>query len=209
MSEKHWNTLRARAESLAGLGKAYADIARRHRVVADAAARGKRQVTAESEFSEWIFEACQLAAAAERALALEVELARSFGVTWDDIADALGISRQAAWGRFAKQPRWNKSRRLSQANQARRAAWIRHLRARIGDNGDQLLAFEQWRKQGRDPTSTQSAGRSNANEKSRTFSGSCSDQSSMTSSTRTHCRNSGTAVTGPTSVSHGLESSSR
>jgi len=155
VAKTYRNTLRAHAESLAGLGKAYADIARRHRVVADAVARGKRQVTADSEFSEWILQACELAAAAERLLALEIELARSFGVTWDDIADALGISRQAAWERFAKHPRWNKSRRLSQANQARRAAWIRHLRARIGDDADQLLAFEQWCKQGHDPRSTQ------------------------------------------------------
>ncbi|GGM41753.1 hypothetical protein GCM10012275_10910 [Longimycelium tulufanense] len=118
-------------------------------------ARGKRQVTADSEFSEWIFRACEFMAAAERLLALEVELARSFGVTWEDIADALGISRQAAWERFAKQSRWNKTRRLSQAGQARRAAWIRDLRKSIGDDADQLLAFQQWREQERDASSPQ------------------------------------------------------
>lgn len=141
------NTLRAHAESLASLGRMFSDLARRHRVVADAVARGKRKLTAESEFSDWILQTCELVAASERLLALEVELARSFGVTWDEIADALGVSRQAAWERFAKQPRWNKTRRLSQAMQARRAEWIRDLRKRIGDDADQLLAFEQWRAQ--------------------------------------------------------------
>ncbi len=150
MSRTYRNTLRTHAESLASLGRAYADLARRHRVVADAVTRGKRQVTADSEFSEWIFQACELVAAAERLLSLEVELARNFGVRWDDVADALGVSRQAAWERFAKQSRWNKTRRLSQASQARRAAWIRDLRKSIGDDVDQLLAFQQWREQGRD-----------------------------------------------------------
>jgi hypothetical protein len=155
MTRTYRNTLRAHAESLAGLGRAYADLARRHRVVADAVARGKRQVTADSDFSDWIFQACEFAAAAERELALEVELARSFGVTWDDIADALGVSRQAAWERFAKQSRWNKTRRLSQANHARRARMIQDLRKRIGTDGEELLAFQQWRGQSPGPSSLQ------------------------------------------------------
>lgn len=115
-------------------------------MAADAVARGKKKINAEGEFRDWILQACELVAASERLLALEVELARNFGVTWDDIADALGVSRQAAWERFAKQARWNKTRRLSQAMQARRAEWIRDLRKRIGGDVDQLLAFEQWRE---------------------------------------------------------------
>ncbi|MCU1685189.1 MAG: hypothetical protein JWQ81_5928 [Amycolatopsis sp.] len=153
MSKTYRNTLRAHAESLAMLSRAYTDLARQHRVVADAAARGKRQPTAESDFSEWIFRACEFAAAAERELALEIELARTFGVTWDEIADALGVSRQAAWERFAKQSRWNNTRRLSQANQARRASLLHDLRKRIGDDDEKLLAFEQWSSLHRNPSS--------------------------------------------------------
>lgn len=149
------NTLRSHAEYVAALGRAYADTARRHRVVADAVGRGKRKVTADSEFSEWIFNACELAAAAEHLLAREIELARSFGVTWDDIADALGVSRQAAWERFAKPSRWDKTRRVSQVNQARRAALIRDLRKKIGEDADQLLDFQQWRERGRGTSPSQ------------------------------------------------------
>jgi hypothetical protein len=157
MSTGYRNTLRAHAESLAALGRAYADIARRHRVAADAVARGKRRVTADSDFTDWIFQACELNAAAERLLALEVELARSFGVTWEDIAEALGVTRQAAWDRFAKQARWNKTRRLSQAGKARQAAFVRDLRKRIGDNADQLLAFRRWQEQAHDKDRTATA----------------------------------------------------
>jgi hypothetical protein len=96
-----------------------------------------------------------MTAAAERLLALEIELARSFGVTWTEIAEALGTSRQAAWERFAKQSQWEKSQRLSQANQARRAALLRDLRKRIASEGDQLLAFQEWRNQGREPLPAQ------------------------------------------------------
>ena len=151
----HRNTLRSQAEGLAGLGHAYADMARRHRVVAAAVARRRRQPSAESDFSDWIYRACEMTAAAERLLALEIELARSFGVTWTEIAEALGTSRQAAWERFAKQSRWEKSQRLSQANQARRAALLRDLRKRIASEGDRLLAFQEWRNQGREPLHTQ------------------------------------------------------
>lgn len=154
MSRTYRNTLRAHAESLSLLGRMYTDLARKHRVAADAVARDKRKVTADSDFNDWIFQNCELVAAAERLLALEVELARSFGVTWDEVADALGVSRQAAWERFAKHSRWNKTRRLSQLNQARRASWIRDLRKRLGNNVDELLAFEQWRKASRESSSS-------------------------------------------------------
>lgn len=146
MAKTYRNTLRAHAEALAGLGRLYADMARRHRVAAGSVARGKRRPTADGEFSDWILQACELAAAAERLLALEVELSRSFGVTWAEIADSLGVSRQAAWERFSKQSRWNTTRKLSQLTQARRAAWIRDVRQRIGDDSAQLLAFHEWRE---------------------------------------------------------------
>jgi len=105
MGRMRRSTLHAHAESMAALGRAYADLAGLHRALADAAHQENRPVTAESEFSEWIFQLCELAAAAERLLALEIDLARSFGATWGTIAEALGISRQGAWKRFAKRPR--------------------------------------------------------------------------------------------------------
>ena len=86
------SALQAHAESVASLGRAYADLAERHRAAADAG-RG--------EFGEWVTRAYELTAAAERLLALEIELARGAGVTWVTIAGALGVSRQAAWKRFA------------------------------------------------------------------------------------------------------------
>jgi len=105
MGRMYRSTLHAHAESMASLGRAYADLAGLHRAVADAMHREGRPGTAEGEFSEWIFQACELAAAAERLLTLEIDLARSFGVTWRTIAETLGISRQGAWKRFAGQAR--------------------------------------------------------------------------------------------------------
>ncbi|GLY39574.1 hypothetical protein Amsp01_055980 [Amycolatopsis sp. NBRC 101858] len=84
------SALHAHAESVASLGRAYADLAERHRTAADA-----------GQFAEWIARAGELAVAAERLLALEIELARGAGVTWVAVAGALGVSRQAAWKRFA------------------------------------------------------------------------------------------------------------
>jgi len=96
------SALHAHAGSVASLGRAYAELAGRHRAVASRRENGP--VTAESEFGAWISRAGELAAAAEHLLALEIGLARGFGVTWGDIAEALGISRQAAWKRFANRP---------------------------------------------------------------------------------------------------------
>jgi len=81
--------MHAHAESVAALGRAYADLAERHRAAEDA-----------GQFGEWIARAAELAVAAERLLAREVGLAREAGVPWIAIAGALGVSRQAAWKRF-------------------------------------------------------------------------------------------------------------
>ncbi|MEV6641538.1 hypothetical protein [Amycolatopsis sp. NPDC051371] len=102
MSGTHRKALHVHAESVASLGSAYAGLAERHRAVADVVCRENEPVTAASEFGEWIFRTGELAAAAERLLALEIGLARGFGITWDTIAGALGVSRQAAWKRFAR-----------------------------------------------------------------------------------------------------------
>jgi hypothetical protein len=85
------SALHAHAESVASVGRAYADLAERHRSAADAG---------DGEFGEWITRARALAVAAERLLTLEIELARGAGVSWVAIAGALGVSRQAAWKRF-------------------------------------------------------------------------------------------------------------
>jgi hypothetical protein len=145
MAREYRNTLRAHAFYLSNLGKAYTSLASRHRVAASALERGRQtQVTHSSHFNDWIFKACEFSAEAERLLALEIELARSFGVTWQEVASALGVSRQAAWDRFANQARWQKSRRVSQLQTARRAELLRELRNRIEGSEDELRALEDW-----------------------------------------------------------------
>ncbi|MGW3964000.1 hypothetical protein ACWED2_29590 [Amycolatopsis sp. NPDC005003] len=91
--------LDVQAESVASLGRACAEFAGRHRAAAAAGGAGP------SEFRDWIARAAGLVVAAERLLASEIDLARGGGVTWDEIAGALGVSRQAAWKRFAGPPR--------------------------------------------------------------------------------------------------------
>jgi hypothetical protein len=137
------NTLRAHAHALAALGRAYADFASLHRIAASAVERGEK-ATYGSQFSDWIFRACEFSAASERLLALEIELARSCGVTWEEIAAALGVSRQAAWDRFASKSRWQKSRRVSQLQAARRAELWRELRSRIGGGEEEFIALKEW-----------------------------------------------------------------
>jgi hypothetical protein len=142
------NTLRTHAFQLSALGKAYTQLASRHRVAASALERGQqKQITVGSHFNGWIFRACEFSAQAERLLALEINLARSFGVTWEEVASALGVSRQAAWDRFANQDRWQRSRRVSQLQAARRAELLRELRNQIDQidgTEEELLALQEW-----------------------------------------------------------------
>ncbi|SMD25197.1 hypothetical protein [Lentzea albidocapillata] len=146
MGRQYRNTLRAHAESLAVLGKAFTDLAARHRVAASSISRRTRsKLTAESDFADWIFRVAELSAAAERLLALEIELARSHGVTWAEVAEALGVSRQAAHDRFATHERWNRTRRISQLNQARWASMMRDYREKYGASENALLPFRRLR----------------------------------------------------------------
>jgi hypothetical protein len=145
MAREYKNTLRSHAFYLSNLGKAYSQLAHRHRVTASALERGQqKQIAHHSHFNDWIFKLCEFSAEAERLLALEIELARSFGVTWQEVASALGVSRQAAWDRFATQARWEKTRRISQLRAARRAELLRELRDRIEGSEEELLALEEW-----------------------------------------------------------------
>lgn len=131
MGRTYRNTPRSQAESLARLGRAYGESASEHRVFASRVARAgdDNEGGGEgSQFTEWISTLVVLAAEAERLLALEVELARKNGLTWQQIGDALGVSRQAAYDRFNTHERWNKSRRISQLSQTRWAAGRRLLK---------------------------------------------------------------------------------
>jgi hypothetical protein len=142
---KKRSTLRAQASQLHALANAYTNLASQHRITASALERGQlKQITAMGDLSQWIFKACELSAQAERVLASEVEFARSFGVTWEEIASALGVSRQAAWGRFANQARRQPSRRASQAYTARRAELLRELHGRIDGDDEEFLALQEW-----------------------------------------------------------------
>jgi hypothetical protein len=49
-------------------------------------------------------EAADAVPAAVQSLREAVEAARSTGATWTEIAAALGVTRQAAWERFATDP---------------------------------------------------------------------------------------------------------
>jgi hypothetical protein len=106
------------------------DLAHEHRVAASAI---ERRRTAGLTFDDWVATACEISAAAERLLALEIELARQHGVTWAEVANVLGISRQAAWERFGSHARWDRTHRLSRLRQVRRAAMFRRMAAGQSD----------------------------------------------------------------------------
>lgn len=120
MPGKYRNTLKAHAHAQASLGRALQDLATAHR---DAAAAEPGSPPTDSfgqnEFLDWIARTCEIAAAADRLLALEIDLARRSGLTWDSVADVLGVSRQSAWERYAT----SKRRSTSRPNSRLRQAW--------------------------------------------------------------------------------------
>jgi hypothetical protein len=146
VAEERKNTLRGQASQLSTLGKAYTQLASQHRIAAsDLERRERKKITYEGELSHWITRVCDFSAQAERLLALEIELARNFGVTWEEVASALGVSRQAAWSRFARSSRWQRSRRVSQQQAAYRAELSRDMHDRIDtSNEEELIALQDW-----------------------------------------------------------------
>ena len=145
MSTEPEITTREQAAQLSALARAYRQLASRHRAVADALDRGQqRQITYNEYFSDWIFNACEFSEQAESILASEVELARTFGVTWQEIAASLGVSRQAAWDRFADHSRWQKNRSRPQLRAARRARLWRDLRKLMDGSEEEIQALQQW-----------------------------------------------------------------
>ena len=149
MSGSYRNTIRAHAHALSDLGGAYRGLAAEHRSAASAVERDREKVTYDRHFRQWILRVGELSAAAERLLALEIELARSFGVTWEEVGAALGVSRQAAWDRFASHERWQKSRRITQLRNARtapmkEAAVLLKVRDQVNGSRAELYALQQW-----------------------------------------------------------------
>jgi hypothetical protein len=143
------NTLRAHAHALSDLGKACTDLAAEHRSAANAVERNREKITYDRHFRQWILRVGELSAIAEHLLALQVELARSFGVTWEEVGAALGVSRQAAWDRFASHERWQKSRRITQLRNARaaprrQAAVLLKVRDQVDGSRAELHALQQW-----------------------------------------------------------------
>ncbi|WP_458691261.1 hypothetical protein [Nocardia tengchongensis] len=143
MPRKYRNTLKAHAYAQTSLGKALIELAASHRTAAAAIERDGPAAASlgSAQFSEWIATSCEIAAAADRLLALEVELARRNGMTWDRVAEVLGVSRQSAWERFRSHDRWNKTRRISQLRQQRRAALLRKMMA--GKAEDEVAILQQ------------------------------------------------------------------
>ncbi len=149
VSSAYRNTLRAHAHALSDLGKASTDLAAEHRSTANAVERDREKATYDRHFRQWILRVGELSAAAERLLALEIELARSFGVTWEEVGAALGVSRQAAWDRFSSHERWRKSRRIAQLRNARtapmkQAAVLLKVRDQVDGSRTELHALQQW-----------------------------------------------------------------
>lgn len=149
VSDAYRNTLRAHASALSSFGKACTSLAAEHRIAANAVERGGQKITCDRYFRDWILRVNELSAAAERLLALEIELSRSFGVTWDEVGAAIGVTRQAAWDRFASPERWQKSRRITQLRKARtasmrQAAVLLKVRDQIEGSRAELQALQQW-----------------------------------------------------------------
>jgi hypothetical protein len=87
--------------------------------------------------------------ASRRLSSSQVELARSFGVTWEEVGAALGVSRQAAWDRFASHERWQKSKRITQLRNARaaprrQAAVLLKVRDQVDGSRAELHALQRW-----------------------------------------------------------------
>jgi hypothetical protein len=138
MVRKYRNTLKAHAYALSSLGTVLARLAHEHRVVASAMEQRPSQGTrGDVQFSDWIAATAEVSAAAERLLELEVELARRHGLTWERVADALGVSRQSAWERFRTHSRWDRTHRLSRLRRVRRAAM--YSRMALGQ-GEEVVA---------------------------------------------------------------------
>ncbi|GEM29559.1 hypothetical protein NN3_05660 [Nocardia neocaledoniensis NBRC 108232] len=140
MPRKYRNTLKAHAHALAELGKALLTLSTSHRNAAAVVERdGASATPGKGELSDWIATSSEIAAAAERLLALQVELARTYGMSWDEVAKVLGVSRQSAWERFHSHDRWNRSRRVSQLRRQQNAAMFRRMRAGKTDDAVAIL----------------------------------------------------------------------
>lgn len=133
MARRYRNTLKAHAHALSSLGAALSELAHEHRVAASAVERhrtaGAMEAASDTPFAEWIATASEISMAAERLLELQVELARTFGMTWEQIADVLGVSRQAAWERFNTHARWDRTHRTGHLRRTRRATMFRRMAA--------------------------------------------------------------------------------
>ncbi|MEV6695071.1 hypothetical protein AB0M35_26710 [Micromonospora sp. NPDC051196] len=155
MARTYRNTLKAHAHALSSLGAALTDLAHEHRVAASAMEQQPPQgPRGDSDFADWIAAAAEISAAAERLLELEVELARHHGTTWEQVADALGVTRQSAWERFRSHSRWDRTHRLSRLRRVRRAALFRRMA--FGQSEDFVAALRQMMRAGHASSERQS-----------------------------------------------------
>lgn len=142
MAPKYRNTLKAHAHALSSLSIVLADLAHEHRVAASALEqRVPQDLRGVGQFTNWIATAAEISAAAERLLELEIELARRYGLTWEDVGGALGISRQSAWERFRNYSRWDRTHKLSRLRRVRRAALFRRMT--LGQSEEVVAAVQQ------------------------------------------------------------------
>lgn len=137
-------TLKELAYAQSALGRAYTKLAARHRVGASALERGqRRRLEEDKSFEAWIYMASEWAATADRIVALEVQCARAHGVSWNEIAGALGVSRQAAWERYRDPSRWTRSRPISSMVRARRSQLLQELSRSFGTSEEDLSELER------------------------------------------------------------------
>ncbi|GIF48223.1 hypothetical protein Afe04nite_27620 [Asanoa ferruginea] len=131
MTRRYRNTLKAHAHALSSLGAVMGELAHEHRVAAAAVEQRRAAAVLDPmggmPFPEWIATASEISTAAERLLELQVELARTYGMTWEQIADVLGVSRQAAWERFNTHARRDRTHRIGHLRRTRRATMFRRM----------------------------------------------------------------------------------
>lgn len=131
MPKPYTNTLKSHASAVTDLAKVLLDIAQEHRV--EASKRERNADAPSNQFPDWIASLAEVSAAVERLLELEIELARKHGMTWDAVAEVLGVRRQSAWERYGTHQRWDRTHRTSRHRRVQQERMFRRLSAGRGE----------------------------------------------------------------------------
>lgn len=88
----------------------------------------KIKAPGELHFAEWLVEVSELTLLAEELVREEVKLARAHGISWQEIADGLGMTRQSAHERFDPKAPYSFPRGFARVSRAK-DRWERRNRA--------------------------------------------------------------------------------